>query len=66
VTALSGQHITSQVMEGGRVAAGERSLMDREKRIRELRQEPDGALYALNTEESGVRNGFAALLRFGK
>lgn len=66
VTALSGQHIARLVMDGDRVVAEERLLVDRGQRIRELRQGPDGALYALTNEESDAPKGFAQLLRISR
>lgn len=66
VTSLSGQHITRLVLDGDRVVAEERLLVDRNQRIRELKQGPDGALYALTNEESDAPKGFAELLRISK
>lgn len=66
VTSLSGQHISRLVLDGDRVIAEERLLVDRNQRIRELRQGPDGALYALTNEESDAPKGFAQLLRISK
>ena len=66
VTALTGQHIARLVMDGDRVVAEERLLLDRKQRIRELRQGPDGALYVLTNEESDAPKGFAQLLRISK
>ncbi len=66
ITALSGQHITRLVLEGDRIVAEERLLVARGKRIRELRQGPDGALYALTNEESDAPRGTAELLRISK
>jgi glucose/arabinose dehydrogenase len=66
VTALSGQHIARLVMDGDRVVAEERLLVDRGQRIRELRQGPDGALYVLTNEESDAPKGFAQLLRISR
>lgn len=63
VTALSGQHIARLQMDGDRVVAEERLLVDRGQRIRELKQGPDGALYALTNEESDAPKGFGELLR---
>ena len=63
VTALSGQHVSRLVLAGDRVIAEERLLLAREQRIRELRQGPDGALYALTNEESGEPRGTAQVLR---
>jgi glucose/arabinose dehydrogenase len=66
VTALTGQHISRLVLDGEHVVAEERLLVDRNQRIRELRQGPDGALYALTNEESDAPKGFSQLLRISK
>jgi glucose/arabinose dehydrogenase len=66
VTALSGQHITRLQMDGYNVVGEERLLVDRGQRIRELRQGPDGALYALTNEEADAPKGFGELLRISK
>jgi glucose/arabinose dehydrogenase len=66
VTALSGQHISRLVMADDRVVAEERLLLERGERIRELRQGPDGALYALTNEESDAPKGTGALLRISR
>ena len=66
ITALTGQHIARLVLDGDRVVAEERLLLDREQRIRELKQGPDGALYALTNEESDAPRGHAQLLRISK
>lgn len=63
VTALSGQHIARLVLDGDRVIAEERLLVDNAERIRELKQGPDGALYALTNEESDAPRGTGRLLR---
>lgn len=66
VTALSGQHIARLVLEGDKVVGEERLLVDRNQRIRDLKQGPDGALYALTEEGSDAPKGFAELLRISK
>lgn len=66
VTALSGQHITRLVMIDDRVVAEERMLVERGERIRELKQGPDGALYALTNEEGDAPKGSAELLRISR
>ncbi len=66
VTSLSGQHITRLVLDGDRVIAEERLLVDRSERIRELREGADGALYALTNEEGDAPKGTAELLRISK
>ena len=53
VGALSGKALVRLVMNGDRVAGEERLLTDRDARIREVVQGPDGALYLLTDEEDG-------------
>lgn len=66
VTALSGQHISRLELDGDRVIAEERLLVDRGQRIRELRVGPDGALYVLTNETGEAKKGSAELLRISK
>jgi len=66
VTSLSGQHISRLVLDGYKVIGEERLLLERGQRIRELRQGPDGALYALTNEESDAAKGFGQLLRISR
>ena len=66
VTSLSGQHITRLEMDGYRVVAEEKLLVDRGHRTRELRQGADGALCVLTNEESDGPQGTAELLRISK
>jgi glucose/arabinose dehydrogenase len=66
VTSLSGQHITRLVLDGDRVIAEERLLVERAQRIRELRQGADGALYVLTNEEGDAPRGTAELLRISR
>jgi glucose/arabinose dehydrogenase len=47
VGALAGQHLVRLVLDGERVVAEEKLLVDRAARIRDVRQGPDGALYVL-------------------
>lgn len=63
VTSLSGKHLTRLVLEDDRVVAEERMLVDRAKRIREVRVGPDGALYVLTNEDNDTPRGTAELLR---
>ncbi len=63
VTSLAGQHLSRLVLEGDRVVAEERLLVDRAQRIREARVGPDGALYVLTNEEGDAPRGTAELLR---
>lgn len=65
ITAASGQHIARLILDGNRVIGEERLLVERAERIRELRQGPDGALYALTEAERGAPRGSSnpALLR---
>jgi glucose/arabinose dehydrogenase len=53
VGALSGKSLVRLVMNGDRVAGEERLLTDRDARIREVVQGPDGAIYVLTDEENG-------------
>ena len=66
VTSLSGQHISRLELDGERVIAEERLLVERGQRIRELREGPDGALYVLTNEEGDAPKGTAELLRILK
>ena len=63
VTSLAGQHLSRLVLDGERVVAEERLLVDRAQRIREARVGPDGALYVLTNEEGDAPRGTAELLR---
>jgi len=53
VGGLAGQHIERLVFDGDKVVAAEKLLADREKRIRDIRQGPDGALWVLTDEDDG-------------
>lgn len=46
VGAMAGQHLVRLVLNGDRVVAEEKLLTDLKQRIREVRQGPDGAVYA--------------------
>jgi glucose/arabinose dehydrogenase len=46
VGAMAGQHLVRLVVNGDRVVAEEKLLTDLKQRIREVRQGPDGAVYA--------------------
>jgi len=45
IGAMAGQHLVRLVLNGERVVAEEKLLVDRKQRIREVRQGPDGNLY---------------------
>jgi glucose/arabinose dehydrogenase len=47
VGALAGQHLVRLVLNGDRVVAEEKLLVDLKQRVRDVRQGPDGALYVL-------------------
>jgi glucose/arabinose dehydrogenase len=47
VGAMAGQHLVRLVLNGDRVMAEEKLLLDLKQRIRDVRQGPDGALYVL-------------------
>jgi glucose/arabinose dehydrogenase len=51
--ALAAKRLIRLHMEGGKVKVEEHLLMDRGKRIRDVRQGPDGALYILTDENPG-------------
>jgi glucose/arabinose dehydrogenase len=53
VGGLAGQHIERLVFDGDNVVVAEKLLADREKRIRDIRQGPDGALWVLTDENDG-------------
>jgi glucose/arabinose dehydrogenase len=50
---LSSKALVRLVMNGDRVVGEERLLTDREERIREVVQGPDGALYLLTDKAGG-------------
>jgi glucose/arabinose dehydrogenase len=45
IGAMAGEHLVRLVLDGEKVIAEEKLLVDRRQRIREVRQGPDGALY---------------------
>jgi glucose/arabinose dehydrogenase len=47
VGAMAGQHLVRLVLKGERVVAEEKLLVDLKQRVREVRQAPDGSIYAL-------------------
>lgn len=53
VGALVSKALVRLVLDGNRVAAEERLLVDLEQRIRDVRQGPDGALYVLTDDDKG-------------
>jgi glucose/arabinose dehydrogenase len=53
VGGLAGKHIARLTLDGNRVIGEERILADRGKRIRDVREGPDGALYVLTDEDDG-------------
>lgn len=52
VGGLSSQRLVRLVIDGERVVGEEHLLVDRKKRIRDVRQGPDGALYVLTEERT--------------
>jgi glucose/arabinose dehydrogenase len=62
VGSLVAQHLTRLVLDGDRVVAEERLLVERGQRIRDVRQGPDGALYLL-TSIRGPGPGSAEVLK---
>jgi glucose/arabinose dehydrogenase len=53
VAALRGEMLVRLTLEGDKVTAEERLIPDPARRIRDVRQGPDGWLYAITDEESG-------------
>ncbi len=53
VGGLASQRLVRLVIEGRRVVGEEHLLADREKRVRDVRQGPDGALYVVTDESDG-------------
>ena len=53
VGALAGQHLARLTIDGEKVVAEERLLANRKQRIRDVRQGPDGYIYALTDEANG-------------
>jgi len=53
VGAMAGKRLIRLQLEGDRVVAEEPLLVERGKRIRDIRQGPDGALYVLTAEAAG-------------
>ena len=49
VGALAGQQLVRLVLNGERVVAEEKLLLDLKQRIRDVRQGPDGSIYLLTT-----------------
>ncbi len=53
VGALKERRLVRLSIENGRVTGEEHLLVDREKRVRDVRQGPDGALYVVTDEDKG-------------
>ena len=53
IGALSGEQLVRLEMKNGRVTGEEKLLRDRCKRIRDVRQGPDGLLYLITDEQDG-------------
>ena len=53
IGALAGQHLARLTVDGEKVIAEERLLADRKERFRDVRQGPDGYIYALTDEVNG-------------
>jgi aldose sugar dehydrogenase len=51
--ALPGKHLVRLVMNKDRVVAQERLLVELGKRIRDVRQGPDQAVYVITSEDNG-------------
>jgi glucose/arabinose dehydrogenase len=53
VAALAGQHIARLVIRGDRIVGEERLLQDQQQRFRDIKEGPDGALWAVTDEAAG-------------
>jgi aldose sugar dehydrogenase len=53
VGALSGKHLARLTLDGEKIIAEERLLVNRTERIRDVRQGPDGYVYVLTDETNG-------------
>lgn len=53
VAGHNGEHIARLVLDGNRVTGEERLLLDQRQRMRDVRQGPDGALWALTDDNNG-------------
>ena len=53
IGALAGQHLARLTLDGERVVAEERLLLDLKARIRDVRQGPDGYVYVLTDDANG-------------
>ena len=53
IGALAGQHLARLTVDGEKVIAEERLLANRKERFRDVRQGPDGYIYALTDEANG-------------
>ena len=53
IGALAGQHLARLTLDGEKVIAEERLLLDRKERFRDVRQGPDGFVYVITDEGSG-------------
>jgi aldose sugar dehydrogenase len=53
VGALAGEHLARLTLDGEKVVAEERLLVDRKERIRDVRQGPDGYMYVITDERNG-------------
>jgi glucose/arabinose dehydrogenase len=53
VGALAGEHLARLTLDGERVISEERLLAERKERIRDVRQGPDGYIYAVTDEKNG-------------
>jgi aldose sugar dehydrogenase len=53
IAALAGQHVVRLVIENNRVTGEERLLLDQHQRMRDIVQDPDGALWVVTDAENG-------------
>lgn len=53
VAGLAGQHVARLVMEGNRIIGEERLLLDQHQRMRDVKEDPDGALWGIPDDDDG-------------
>lgn len=53
VAALAGQHVARLVLDGDKVIAEERLLLDQHQRMRDVKEGPDGALWVITDDQDG-------------
>jgi glucose/arabinose dehydrogenase len=53
VAALAGQHVARLVLDGNKVVGEERLLLNQHRRVRDVKEGPDGALWVVTDDAEG-------------